>query len=130
MDAISLGVLCGLGFGVVDVLVMLPMKMENRRKKIETVTTAFIERFMLGFLIPNVSLDTSDHGRRPAGTDAQPAFGHHHPCLRADYGNRTGRGYHHRRDCQHGFVTITEGELELAPTVCSLDSATSDILLR
>ena len=56
MDAIWLGVLCGLGFGVVDVLVMLPMKMENRRKKIETVTSAFIERFMLGFLIPNVSL--------------------------------------------------------------------------
>jgi len=56
MDAIWLGVLCGLGFGVVDVLVMLPMKMENRRKKIESLTSAFIERFMLGFLIPNVSL--------------------------------------------------------------------------
>ena len=56
MDAIWLGMLCGLGFGVVDVLVMLPMKMENRRKKIEAVTSAFIERFMLGFLIPNVSL--------------------------------------------------------------------------
>jgi hypothetical protein len=57
MSAIWLGVLCGLGFGVVDVLVMLPMKMENRRKKIEAVSSAFIERFMLGFLIPNVSLD-------------------------------------------------------------------------
>ena len=57
MDTIRLGVLCGLGFGVVDVLVMLPMKMENRRKKIEAVTSAFIERFMLGFLIPNVSLN-------------------------------------------------------------------------
>jgi hypothetical protein len=57
MDAIWLGLLCGLGFGLVDVLVMLPMKMENRRKKIEAVTSAFIERFMLGFLIPNVSLE-------------------------------------------------------------------------
>jgi hypothetical protein len=56
MDAIWLGLLCGLGFGVVDVFVMLPMKMENRRKKIEAVTSAFIERFMLGFLIPNVNL--------------------------------------------------------------------------
>jgi len=56
MDAIWLGVLCGLGFGVVDVLVMLPMKMENRRKKIEALSSAFIERFMLGFLIPNVTL--------------------------------------------------------------------------
>lgn len=56
MDAIWLGLLCGLGFGLLDVLVMLPMKMENRRKKIEAVTSAFIERFMLGFLIPNVNL--------------------------------------------------------------------------
>ncbi len=56
MNAIWLGVLCGLGFGVVDVLIMLPMKMENRTKKIEAVTSAFIERFMLGFLIPNISL--------------------------------------------------------------------------
>jgi hypothetical protein len=57
MNAIWLGVLCGLGFGILDVLVMLPMKMENRRKKIEAITAAFIERFMLGFLIPNVSLN-------------------------------------------------------------------------
>ena len=56
MNAIWLGVLCGLGFGIVDVLVMLPMKMESRRKKIEAITSAFIERFMLGFLIPNVNL--------------------------------------------------------------------------
>ena len=56
MSAIWLGVLCGLGFGVVDVLIMLPMKMENRRKKIEALSSAFIERFMLGFLIPNVTL--------------------------------------------------------------------------
>jgi hypothetical protein len=33
------------------------MKMETRRKKIEAITAAFIERFMLGFLIPNVSLN-------------------------------------------------------------------------
>lgn len=72
MDAIWLGVLCGLWFGVVDMLVMFPMNMENRHKKIEAVTSAFIECFMLGFLIPNVSLgDTSGYGRRPARTDAQ-----------------------------------------------------------
>ena len=57
MNAIWLGVLCGLGFGVADVLIMLPMKMENRRKKLEALSSAFIERFMLGFLIPNVSLN-------------------------------------------------------------------------
>jgi len=56
MSAIWLGVLCGLGFGLLDVAVMLPMKMESRRKKIEALLSAFIERFMLGFLIPNVNL--------------------------------------------------------------------------
>ncbi len=57
MSAIGLGVLCGLGFGAVDVLIMLPMKTENRRKKLEAISSAFIERFLTGFLIPNVRLD-------------------------------------------------------------------------
>ena len=57
MSAIGLGVLCGLGFGAVDALIMLPMKMENRRKKLEAIASAFIERFLIGFIIPNVSLD-------------------------------------------------------------------------
>jgi hypothetical protein len=36
---------------------MLPMKMESRRKKLEAISSAFIERFMIGFLIPNVNLN-------------------------------------------------------------------------
>lgn len=36
---------------------MAPMKFEDKRRKSEAISAAFIERFMLGFLIPNVSLD-------------------------------------------------------------------------
>jgi hypothetical protein len=56
MNSITLGVICGLVFGILDVLVMIPLKVEDRRKKIEAMSGAFIERFMLGFLIPNVNL--------------------------------------------------------------------------
>ena len=31
------------------------MKVEDKRKKIEALIAAFIERFILGFLIPNVT---------------------------------------------------------------------------
>ncbi len=56
MNSIALGILCGLGFGVIDILIMLPMKFEDKRKKFEAITGAFIDRFMIGFLIPNVKL--------------------------------------------------------------------------
>ncbi|MDD5748869.1 MAG: hypothetical protein PHP64_07495 [Actinomycetota bacterium] len=56
MSKIILGTICGLVFGIIDVLVMIPLKYENNRKRIEAITAAFIERFMIGFLIPNVSL--------------------------------------------------------------------------
>ena len=55
MNSITLGVICGLVFGIIDVLIMLPMKVEDKRKKIEALIAAFIERFILGFLIPNVT---------------------------------------------------------------------------
>jgi hypothetical protein len=54
MNKIILGTICGLGFGIIDVLVMVPLKYENNRKRIEAMSAAFIERFMIGFLIPNV----------------------------------------------------------------------------
>jgi hypothetical protein len=56
MDGITLGVICGLVFGIIDVLVMLPIKVADRRKRIESLIAAFIERFMLGFIIPNISI--------------------------------------------------------------------------
>jgi hypothetical protein len=56
MNKIILGTICGLGFGIIDVLIMIPLKYENSRKRIEAMIAAFIERFMIGFLIPNVDL--------------------------------------------------------------------------
>jgi hypothetical protein len=56
MNKIILGIMCGLVFGIIDVLVMIPLKYENNRKRIEAMIAAFIERFMVGFLIPNVDL--------------------------------------------------------------------------
>lgn len=56
MSAITLGLICGLVFGIIDVLVMLPIKVEDKRKRIEALVGAFIERFMLGFIIPNVAI--------------------------------------------------------------------------
>jgi hypothetical protein len=56
MDSINLGLICGAAFGVIDVAVMIPLKVEDKRKKIEALIGAFIERFMLGFLIPVVCI--------------------------------------------------------------------------
>ncbi len=56
MNKILLGLVCGLVFGILDVLIMVPLKYENNRKKAEAMSAAFIERFMMGFLIPNVQL--------------------------------------------------------------------------
>lgn len=54
MNHVTFGLICGLVFGVLDVLIMLPMKFETKRKKYEALSGAFLERFMLGLLIPNV----------------------------------------------------------------------------
>lgn len=56
MNKIILGTICGLVFGIIDVLIMIPLKYENNRKRVEAMTAAFTERFMIGFLIPNVDL--------------------------------------------------------------------------
>ncbi|MEK6646331.1 MAG: hypothetical protein AABY84_06640 [Candidatus Firestonebacteria bacterium] len=56
MNRIIFGIICGLGFGIIDVLIMIPLKFENNRKKIDAMSSAFLERFMLGFLIPNIEL--------------------------------------------------------------------------
>ena len=56
MNSIALGIICGLAFGIIDIVVMLPMKFEDKRKRFEALTGAFIDRFMIGVLIPNVKL--------------------------------------------------------------------------
>lgn len=59
MSRITLGLICGLVFGVVDILIMVPLKFENKRKRAEAMSAAFIERFMLGLLVPTVNLGLS-----------------------------------------------------------------------
>jgi hypothetical protein len=59
MNNITLGLICGSVFGLLDVLIMIPMKEPDKRKKREAMIGAFVERFMLGFLIPNVDLGIS-----------------------------------------------------------------------
>lgn len=56
MDKIVLGIVCGLAFGIVDVLIMIPLKYENNRKRAEAMSAAFLERSMIGFLVPNVEI--------------------------------------------------------------------------
>jgi hypothetical protein len=53
MSAVVLALLCGLGFGVVAVLLMLPMSFPNKRT---ALVAAFASRFAIGFLIPLVVL--------------------------------------------------------------------------
>lgn len=56
MSKILFGFICGLVFGIIDVIVMIPLKFEDKRKRIEAMSSAFIERFMLGFIIPNIDI--------------------------------------------------------------------------
>ena len=70
MDSLTLGIVCGSVFGIIDVLIMLPMKVENKRKRIEALLAAFIERFMLGFIIPNINI-----GLHPIATGALLGLG-------------------------------------------------------
>lgn len=55
MDVVSLGLLCGLGFGLFSSLIMIPMKVESQRKKYEAISSAFVDRFMIGLIVPNAT---------------------------------------------------------------------------
>lgn len=53
MSRITLGIICGLAFGLIDVAMMIPMSHPNKRT---AMLGAFIARFGLGFVICNVRL--------------------------------------------------------------------------
>ncbi len=57
MSKVLFGIICGLIFGIIDVLLMIPLKYENGRKKTEAMLGAFLERFMVGLIIPNINLE-------------------------------------------------------------------------
>ena len=54
LNGITLGLISGIGFGIFSALIMVPMHFESGREKWEAVTSAFVDRFMIGLLIPNV----------------------------------------------------------------------------
>jgi hypothetical protein len=53
MPAITFGVIAGLAFGTLVVLLMLPMQFPDKRA---ALAGAFVNRFAVGFLIPLVAL--------------------------------------------------------------------------
>ena len=53
MSRILLGLLCGLIFGALDVALMIPMSFPDKRT---AMLAAFISRFAIGFVIPNLQL--------------------------------------------------------------------------
>ena len=56
MTRVSLGVLLGLGIGIVDVLLMLPLSFPDKRA---ALLGAFCARFALGFFAATVQLPVS-----------------------------------------------------------------------
>jgi hypothetical protein len=56
MNRVSLGVVLGLGIGIVDVLLMLPMNFPDKRA---ALLGAFCARFALGFFAATVRLPMS-----------------------------------------------------------------------
>jgi len=53
MNNLVLGVIAGLGFGILDVLIMIPMPLPD---KAVAMAGAFVNRFAIGFLIANTNL--------------------------------------------------------------------------
>jgi len=55
MNKMTLGLVCGLVFGVVDVLLMIPMQFPDKKA---AMLGAFFSRFAIGFLIGITTLPT------------------------------------------------------------------------
>ena len=49
MNPVALGVTGGIAFGIVDVLLMLPLQFPDKRT---ALVAAFLSRFAIGFLVP------------------------------------------------------------------------------
>lgn len=56
MNKIKLGIAFGIIFGALDVLSMVPLELPN---KLIAMEAAFVGRFAIGFLIPNIQMPTS-----------------------------------------------------------------------
>ena len=58
MNPVTLGIAFGIGFAVFDLATMSPLPWPTPRQKIEALSAAAIERFMIGLLIPTTDLGT------------------------------------------------------------------------
>ena len=56
MSRITLGVLIGLGCAILASAVMIPMKFPTAEEKRRAILGAFLNRFVLGFVVANVAL--------------------------------------------------------------------------
>lgn len=56
MNNVVFGIISGIIFGTVSVLLMVPLKFENSGERRDAMAGAFVDRFMIGFVIPNVVL--------------------------------------------------------------------------
>jgi hypothetical protein len=56
LSRITLGVLLGLGCGVLACLAMVPLKFPTPDEKRRAILAAFLNRFVLGFVVANVAL--------------------------------------------------------------------------
>jgi hypothetical protein len=60
MNSVTSGILAGLIFGIIAVLVMIPLQFSDKRA---AMLGAFINRFAIGFVIPVIALDMPGWGK-------------------------------------------------------------------
>lgn len=56
MNNVIFGIIAGIIFGIISVLIMIPLKFENSSERRDAMAGAFVDRFMIGFIIPNFVL--------------------------------------------------------------------------
>lgn len=56
MNNVIFGIISGIIFGIISVLIMIPLKFENPDERRDAMIGAFVDRFMIGFIVPNVVL--------------------------------------------------------------------------
>lgn len=56
MNNVIFGIISGIIFGIISVLIMIPLKFENSDERRDAMIGSFVDRFMIGFIVPNVVL--------------------------------------------------------------------------
>jgi hypothetical protein len=56
MTRITFGLISGLAFGVISAVILLPKKFDSNGAKVKACLAAFVDRFLIGFVVPNLEL--------------------------------------------------------------------------